>query len=178
MANEDKIYLRTIVDKDFEILFKWLNSPQILYYNGMPFRFNTFAEIKNNYLKPVKNNNEEGQLVIVNGEYKPIGIVFFKRCKPIFIGMDVYIFIGEINNNFLEINAMNSIRSISKYIFKDLGYGRITLHLAGGLCNLEENFKQIGFKREAVVREERFVYGRYIDSIYMGVLKEEFMEYM
>lgn len=176
MGDETDVYLRPIIESDISLLFKWFNNKKIAYANGIPYRFHEFNEIRDKYTKTNPSQSSEKPLLIIDHSYNPIGIIYFKKAKPIFTGIAINIVACELEAEFLEKSLIKSIVILSEYILADIGCERVTLHLAGQLSSLEKPLKDLGFVKEAVIREERFVAGKYIDTIYMGLLKQSFIK--
>lgn len=67
-----------------------------------------------------------------------------------------------------------SLKEVCKYIFEELNLNKVKLRcfeFNGAAVNC---YKKVGFLEEGIAREELFRYGKYHDSIIMGMLRREF----
>lgn len=175
MIKKNNVIVRVVLQNDIEMIFGWMNNPDVMRYNGLPFRFYSLQDIKDYYLKSRMDQSESGILIIQRTDDRALGIIEFNHSKPMFTGVDLQLLAGEIEENLDLDDIVDAVTVMTKFVFDDLGYERIKISLAGELLCICEKLESIGFLKEAVIREERFVNGRYIDSVYMGLLKEDYI---
>jgi RimJ/RimL family protein N-acetyltransferase len=169
------ILLRPILPGDTEKLFQWYNSSSIAKYNGIPFRFYSAQEINDEFLKTSRDKDKNFILGYVNNHTRLlIGIIEYRHTKPMLTGPEVLLRVGSIEDENILQYTFEAIHLLCEYILSDLGFDRLSLPLAGENVKLKDMLESIGFIQEARIREERFVAGKHIDTIYWGLLKEEF----
>lgn len=69
-----------------------------------------------------------------------------------------------------------ALKALCNYGFVDIGLHRIWAEIFSFNKGSIKLFEKIGFKHEGVAREKQFAYGRYHDSIMMGLLEKEWFE--
>lgn len=172
MKEYKKTFLRALCPDDIKVLYSWFNDIEIAKFNGIPFRFHTKEDLKRKFFAH-ENQLLNYSLMICNNKKKPLGVIRYRKNRPYNTGVEVYIFWGDKKNIFLY--WLESLYLLSKYIFDELGYLRLTISLSGQLIKLGDELDKIGFVKEAVKKEERYFNGIYNDSIIYGLLKDEFI---
>ena len=62
---------------------------------------------------------------------------------------------------------------MKRFVFKDLGFHRLSLYVLSNNQGAYRMYKKAGFKEEGVMRESRFFDGEYLDLHLMSVLSNE-----
>ena len=65
-------------------------------------------------------------------------------------------------------------RLIIRYVFEDLGFNRLKSDTHAGNTASQKFQESLGFVKEGVFREERYVRGRYLDDICYGMVQEDY----
>lgn len=169
-----KSNLRKIISKDIDEIINYINNKETAYYNGLPFRYFSMEEITETFVNIQNDKLEEDYLAFLDEKERVTGMVGYTLKKPILTGAEVYLRVLDTESKDIISDTADAIMYLCEYAFYDLGYKRLTLPLAGQLVNLCPRLEELGFVQEAILREERYVGGKYIDSIWMGLLIEEF----
>ena len=123
-----------------------------------------------------ENYNPEATFSIVTiEEDKLIGTVGLERINRIHRTATLGIFIGD--KEFLSKGyGTEAIRLILDYGFNYMNLHNIKLDLLSFNERAFKCYKKCGFKEAGKIRENRFINGKYYDTISMDILDSEFKE--
>jgi UDP-4-amino-4,6-dideoxy-N-acetyl-beta-L-altrosamine N-acetyltransferase len=166
-----KVYLRPLEREDALTLQPWFNDPEVNRY--MLIHRPLTRQTEEQFIDRVNNSEHELVMMIVRIDVDmPIGTTGFHQI------------------NFKNRNAMFGISIGDKEVwgqgfgteamFLMLQYAFDTLNLHRvGLQVFEYNerairvYEKLGFRQEGVLRQEHYREGRYWDTMFMGLLREE-----
>lgn len=172
----ERVMLRDYRKEDLPAIRSWVNDSEITKYLSNVFLYPHTQTQTENFL----NSNLEGR-----GDYK--GFIIAHKDTQEYIGQLDLIKIDWINRKGLIGIVIGNKESLGK------GYGtealRLVLDLAFNKLNLHKMelevrafneraikcYKKCGFIEEGRIREDFYADGEYTDTIYMGVLKEEYL---
>ena len=167
----DRIYLSPRNSGDIEIFTKWLNDFQVTDYTARSSQVLTLDGEKQ-YLEQHINDGAYFAIVTLDNN-EMIGTVSLEKIDYLNRNSTLGIFIGEseYRNKGYGSEAINLILD---YGFNYLNMYSIELRVLefnsiGIAC-----YKKCGFKEIGRRRKEKFINGKYYDTIYMDILKEEF----
>jgi len=172
----ERIMLREYKKEDLEYMRKWVNDPEVV---------NNLSDI---FLYPHSLSETESFLnTMLEGKAKNKEFVIADKDSEAYIGQ-----IGYINIDWKNRTAMMGIVIGSEQyrnkgygteairLFQDFTFNRLNLHkleltlhdynLQGYRC-----YVKCGFKEEGRIRQNFFINGRYSDTIYMGILRSEYI---
>jgi RimJ/RimL family protein N-acetyltransferase len=66
------------------------------------------------------------------------------------------------------------MKVLLKFAFERLNLNRVSLRVFDYNQRAIKSYEKCGFKREGVLRQDRFYAGGYHDTIMMGILRQEF----
>lgn len=171
MIYGDNIYMRDVVREDIDILFDVCSDEDVLKYNGLSTGIMTKEYINNQFHHLTKPNKEE--LVIVNNFKDVIGYIYYKENS---YTRDVYSIGITIGKKYWDKGyGQDSIKTLCKYLFNNRGAHKIELEVVGLNERAIKCYKKCGFKEEGIRRSKYYYSGKYLDTIIMGLLKEEFI---
>lgn len=171
------IRLRALEREDLPRCVAWLNDPEVtaglLMYTPL-----SLMQEEAWFEKILKHPVEEQPLaieVLFKGIWTHIGIIgldtitWQSRCA------EVGIFIGEkpFWNQGWGTRAM---RLMLKHAFSTLNLNRVKLFVYETNPRAIQSYKKAGFVEEGRMRQERFINGKYVDAVLMGVLRSEWQE--
>ena len=127
--------------------------------------------IKSQFHHLSKPNRRE--LVIVANSIEAIGYIYYKENS---YTRDVYsigITIGKKywNKGYGE----ESIKTLCRYLFNSRRAHKIELEVVRDNERAIKCYRKCGFKDEGVRRSKYYYYGKYLDTLSMGLIKEEFI---
>lgn len=169
----ERIYLSPINAEDVEKFTEWLNDFGVTDYLGISGTLTTLQSEKK-YLEESDNTVARFAIVTLDKD-EMIGTVSLNRVNNIHREATLGIFIGnkEYWNNAYGTEA---IRLILDYGFNYMNLHSVKLSLLSFNERALKCYKKCGFKEAGRLRENRYINGKYYDTIYMDILAEEFNE--
>ncbi len=173
MIEGKRVRIRALKKTDIDEIMKWINDP----------------EVKQNLLMryPISRNQEEKWIENAMDETDPRNKAFAIETKDgVYLGgiglhridwedrnAEVGIVIGkkEYWNKGYGTDAMVAILN---FAFNQMNLHRVYLRVFEFNRRAIRSYQRCGFKKEGVLRDDRFSNGKYHDTIIMGILKEEF----
>jgi RimJ/RimL family protein N-acetyltransferase len=169
----NKIKLRAIELDDLQQLQLWANDPDIQYLLG-GWHFPTSMNDQETWYKTLSCTSNNQRFIIVNEENLEIGAT------------------NLININFKDGNAEHGLLldkkyrgqgygydvvfSMMNYAFNELRLNRLeTTVIASNQVSLNLFVNKCGWRQEGLLKNWYFRQGSFIDKIYLGILKEEFV---
>jgi len=87
---------------------------------------------------------------------------------------EVGIMIGE-KDMWSQGYGSDAMLVLLRYLFEEMNINRVGLYADVSNHRALRSYEKCGFSREGVVRQYRFKDGRYLDSVLMSMLQEEWM---
>ena len=167
----DRIYLSPRTTEDVEIFTEWLNDFETTDYLGRSGALVSF-EGEKKYLE--NNYAPEATFVIVTlDEDKMIGTVSLENIDHQNRNAVLGIFIGDKDYRSNGYGT-EAIKLILDYGFNYLNLNNIKLDLMEFNERALKCYKKCGFKEYGRRRKNKFLNGKYYDTIEMDILAEEF----
>lgn len=167
----DRIYLSPRNSEDVEIFTKWLNDFEVTDYTGRSGSVTTL-EGEKQYLEQIKT--DAIHLVIVTLENdQMIGTISLEKIDRPNQTARLGIFIGEAsyrNNGY----GTEAIKLILEYGFYYINLKNIQLKVYEFNARGIACYKKCGFQETGRRRKANFINGKFYDTVYMDILKEEF----
>lgn len=169
----DRIYLSPRSIEDVEKFTEWLNDFEVTDYTGRSGAIMSLEE-ERKYLQ--ENSNAEATFSIITlDEDKLIGTVGLERIDHMNRTATLGIFIGD--KEYLSKGyGTEAIRLLLDYGFNYMNLHSIKLNLMSFNERALKCYKKCGFKETGRIRENRFINGKYYDTISMDILENEFSE--
>lgn len=165
------IYLRYPVREDIEELYDICADKDVLKYNGLSTGVMTKEYLNSQFHHFTKPNKKE--LIIVTKTRDLIGYVYYKENS---YTRDVYSIGITIGRKYWNRGyGLDSIRTLCGYLFNNKQAHKIELEVVSENKRAIKCYRKCGFKDEGVRRSKYYYNGKYIDTIVMGLLKEEFI---
>ena len=167
-----KIYLRPLEREDAQLFVPWINDAEVTRTLEVFYRpLNLQAEVE--FIETIYKSEHDVVLGIAVKETEALiggaGLhrMDFKNRRASF-----GIFIGEKSEwgkgYGTEVTAL-----MTGYAFEILNMNRVWLHVYEYNERGLKAYERVGFKREGVLRQDRYHEGRYWDTITMAILREE-----
>lgn len=166
--NGDKIYLRPITYKDTELILKWRNSESVkkFFIYREPFT----REGHENWMKTQIDTQKAYQFIVYEKmTQEPIGCTYLRDCDKIHNKAEYGVYIGE------ECMRGKGYGKEMLNLTVDFAFNVLKLHkvyaraLSGNVASIN-CFLACGFEREAYLKEEVFLDGKYEDVVLLGKL--------
>ena len=133
----------------------------------------SFAEVKQYCENVMQSQSDMFMAIHAKYDNKFIGTLRVNQVNWHTKVADIGILIGD-KDYWGKGIATDSIRIMCNYLFKKLGFRRLTAGLMSINPAMLKVFEKLGFRKEGVFRKHDAFEGEYVDHIYLGCLKDEF----
>lgn len=162
------IYLRKMTYDDTEDIIRWRNSEGVrknFIYQGLFTR-----ESHENWIKTMVETGKVVQLMICEAATnKPVGSVYVRDIDRTHNKGEYGIFIGEETARGKGYGTATA-KLMIKYCFEELKLHRLFLRVYADNYQAIRSYEKGGFVKEAYLRDDVFVDGRYRDIVLMGII--------
>ncbi|HAT4122602.1 GNAT family N-acetyltransferase [Clostridium perfringens] len=170
MLKSENLMLRPIEIKDLKVLNKWKNDYEIFKYLGGGFQPQSINEQEKYISNLINNSGDSKRFIIDNGN--AIGMVGLYSINFINRNCDLGIYIGEKSQQGKGY-AKEAMNLILDFAFNNLNLKKIKLNVVDGNSKALNLYKSIGFIEVGVLKEERFINGKFEDVKIMELIKGE-----
>ena len=166
------IYLRPLEPEDVPSLTGWTTQPAIrtaleLFYRPLD---QSAAEL---FLERTKNDAHDIALSIVEQETETLlGFVGLNCIDQENRHVQLGFFLGEQKADG-ERYLSEAVALMQRYVFTVLGMNRLWLYVDATATQTINMLEQQGFVREAILRQDRCLNGRYSDTVVMGQVRRD-----
>jgi diamine N-acetyltransferase len=172
-----RVRLRAIDRKDLPLFVTWLNDPEVRENISIyvPLSINQEEEWFNAMLKqsieeqPLTIEVLQGEEWSVVGDMSLFKIDFHNR------NAEIGIFIGD-KQYWGQGYGVDAMRLMLRHGFNNLNLNRIYLRVYETNQRGIRCYEKCGFKLEGRMRQAQFLNGKYIDMLWMAVLKDEWQD--
>lgn len=165
MFEIDNIKLRPILRSDLTILNKWKNDEEIYKYLGGGFNPVSIDQ-QENWIDKLINIDNYNKRYIIEYDGVSVGMIGLYSINNIYQNCEIGIYIGEKNYHGKGI-AAKSMLLLEDYARKYLNIRKIKCYVVLENKKAHELWKRIGFKDVGVLKEERFIDGKFMDVMIM-----------
>ncbi|HGH1676156.1 GNAT family protein [Clostridium perfringens] len=168
MLKSEKLILRPIEIKDLNILNKWRNDYEIFKYLGGGFQPQSINEQEKYIDNLINNSGNSRRFIIDNGN--AIGMVGLYSINFINRNCDLGIYIGEKSQQGKGY-AKEAMNLILDFAFNNLNLRKIKLNVVDNNSKALNLYKSIGFIEVGILKEERFINGKFENVKIMELIK-------
>jgi RimJ/RimL family protein N-acetyltransferase len=167
----EKTRLRAIERSDIPMFVRWFNDPELLRYLAMYLPMSQAAE-EQWFEAQLQDDSSHVFVIETLDDAVPIGnldlhgIDWLNRCA----GCGISICEKSYWNQGYGTDAL---RTLVRFAFQELNLNRVSLQVFDFNARAIRSYEKIGFRHEGRLRQARFVEGRYVDELIMGLLREE-----
>ena len=165
------IYLRLMGREDTDNIIRWRNK-EIVFRNFIyqkPFT----REGHENWIKTMIDTGKVVQFIICEREGgRPVGSVYLRDIDRTHNKAEYGIFIGE-EDALGKGYGTQAASLMIKYAFEEEGLHKLMLRVLAENDRAVRSYEKAGFVKEAYLRDEVFLEGRYRDVIYMAAIRED-----
>lgn len=169
MLEGKMVRLRAPERGDLPVFVKWINDPEVVEF--LQFEPPMSIEDEEIWFQHMIQSRDR-TFVIETKEGRPIGNIGL-------IGMDyrnrktdIGIMIGE-KDAWDHGYGTDSMMVALRYLFEELNLNRIGLYVDVHNYRALRCYEKCGFFKEGIVRQYRYMDGRYIDSVQMSILRQD-----
>ena len=168
---DGRIYLRLMTAEDTENIIKWRNSDvvrkQFIYQKEFT------AESHENWIKTMIETGKAAQMMIVLNEGdRAIGSVYVRDIDLEHKKAEYGIFIGE-TDCLGKGYGTEAAELMIEYAFEFLGIHKLMLRVYAENERAIKSYEKAGFVKEAYLKDDVFVQGKYRDVVLMAMFHEE-----
>lgn len=164
MLKGKKVYLRLLERKDLAIIYRLCNEEKVKKYNSIPEN----VELDDKSIRLRK------ALSIINEKNVLVGFITYKQSN---YSSNVYSIGITIGSRYWNRGyGQDSIKTLNKYLFEDLKAIKVELEVIVSNTRAIRCYKKCGFFEEKIIKNKCYVDGKYLDTIIMGILRNEMIE--
>jgi len=170
------VRLRAYEKSDLDAVMKWINDEEVTDFlaGGMlTYPVSSIAEEKFIEAAAKSSDTEKSFAIETLAERKYLGGVAFHAINWLNHTAGVGITIGD-KSFWGRGYGTDAMRLMMRLGFDKMNLHRLWLHVYDYNQRALASYEKCGFKREGVLRSERFYRGRYHDTIVMGILESEY----
>lgn len=162
------VSLRPVEESDLEFVQSGLNHPAVRPFVGQ--RHPTSLAQEREYLEAANDRDDAVQLLI-EADGEPAGVVEFDPIDRETGVADLAVWIHPDHRG--RGSAREAVELMCAYAFDELRLHKVTADTYATNEASRSLFESMGFTQEGVGREDAFFEGRYQDSVYYGLLEDE-----
>ena len=166
------MYLRRMVKEDIDAVYQLCVNDQVLKYDGGKEAYSYKEHLKENY-KYLEMRSMK-KYVIVNSTGTMVGIISYRKSEYVNDIYNIGILIGK--EYWRHGYGYKSINTLLGYLFKRKKAHKIELEVVEDNTAAIKCYKKCGFIEEGKRRKKYFHNGKYLDTVLMGILEEEYRE--
>jgi UDP-4-amino-4,6-dideoxy-N-acetyl-beta-L-altrosamine N-acetyltransferase len=167
---DDVIYLRNMTKDDTDLIIKWRNSEEVrsrFIYQALFTR-----QSHEKWIETMVNTGKVVQMIIClkDGDV-PVGSVYIRDIDTTHHKGEYGIFIGEAEARGKGIGTRAA--KLTAYAFRELSLHRLFLRVFADNVRAIRSYEKAGFVREAYLKDDVCINGKYRDIVLMAVLNHE-----
>lgn len=173
----EKVVLRPLHQGDFQILYKWINDPEImkLWYGRDKPRSKEWVE---KHFTSILEEKDPSQCWTIEVEGKPIGYIYNTPEKDGDTGefngrIELDILIGE-KDEWNKGYGTDALLAMVNHAFSVQKAERVWLTPRSSNPRAIHVYEKVGFKQEGILRHFEKFEGKWINCVMMSLLKDEF----
>lgn len=164
MLKGKKVYLRLLERKDLAIIYRLCNEEKVKKYNSIPEN----VELDDKSIRLRK------ALSIINEKNVLVGFITYKQSN---YSSNVYSIGITIGSRYWNRGyGQDSIKTLNKYLFEELKAIKVELEVIVSNTRAIRCYKKCGFFEEKIIKNKCYIDGKYLDTIIMGILRNEMIE--
>ena len=170
----ERVRLRPVEDPDLPLYVRWTNDPDVRHWLHRSERPLSTLELERAKVEGMRRDPRT-LVWCIETERRPIGDVRLLEIDTAHGRAELGIAIG-VKECWGRGYGTDAIRRVLRHAFGELGLRRVWLITDADNARGIRCYEKCGFVREGVLRGHRLRYGRPLDMLAMGVLREEFAD--
>lgn len=171
VCSDGRIYLRTMTYEDTDNIVKWRNRDEVrknFIYQAL-FTPNSHE----NWIRTMVETGKVVQMIICEeATDTPVGSVYIRDIDHTHHKGEYGIFIGEAMARGQGAGTA-AAKLMVQYGFEELGLHKIFLRVFADNQQAVRSYEKAGFVKEAYLKDEVCIEGKYRDMLLMAVFREE-----
>ena len=169
----NKIYLREVRQSDINQTYcQWLNDPEVNRYLETRFIPQSTESISQ-FVASKTGNNEMLLAICCAKNDCHIGNIKLGPINWVHRYGDVSLFIGD-KNYWGKGIASEAIELLTDFAFRVLNMHRLKADAYDKNIGSIRAFEKCGYVREGILRKQYYSDGKYVDTVLLGILQEEY----
>jgi len=167
------VRLRALEPEDLERNLRWMNDGEVRQFL-LDARYPISRAEEEKWMEANQGSSfRHVRLAIETREGQHIGNMDLRHTSPEHRRAELGIMIGE-KDCWGRGYGTDAIRRLLRFAFEEMNLNRVYLTTDENNSRALACYRKCGFREEGRLRQDRFLEGRYWDTIVMGVLREEF----
>lgn len=169
MIEGKKVRLRAVERVDLPIFVKWINDPEVTQFLELNPPISSEDEEKW-FLNLQKSKDKVFSIDTMDGKLiGNVGLIKLNwKDRSVLVG----IMIGE-KEYWNQGYGTDAIERLLRYLFDELALNRVYLIADERNARALHCYQKLGFKKEGVLRQNRYKNGVYTNDVMMSLLKDE-----
>lgn len=168
---EGRIYLRLMTKEDTDNIIKWRNRDEVR--NQFIYQKLFTKESHEKWIETMVETGKVVQMIIVQSEGdRPIGSVYVRDIDMEHRKAEYGIFIGE-TDCLGKGYGTEAAELMAEYAFEYLGLHKLMLRVYAENERAIRSYEKAGFVKEAYLKDDVFVQGKYRDIVLMAMIRKE-----
>ena len=163
----NKIMLRPMEESDTADIIRWRNTDFVRknFIYQKPFT----VESHHHWVETMVKTGKVVQFMICpcNRASKAVGSVYLRDIDPVHHKAEYGIFIGE-ESALSKGYGTEAAQLMVKYAFHELHLHKVMLRVLADNVRAQKSYEKAGFQKEAYLKDEVFLNGKYCDVILMA----------
>jgi len=176
MIEGRKVGIRALEKTDMDEIMKWINDPEVMENLLMRYPVSRYQEEK-----WIEKALDEGNLrnkvfALETKDRIYLGGIGLHRIDWENRNAEVGIVIGK-KEHWNKGYGTDAMMTMLDFAFNQMNLHRVYLRVYEYNERGIKSYEKCGFKKEGVLRDDRYIRGEYHDTIIMGILKDEFKKF-
>lgn len=173
----NRIMLREYRKEDLPFIRSWVNDREITDYLSDIFLYPHTLNVTEDFLNSMLegNNNMKGFIIAHKDTEEYIGQIDLIKINWVNRVATIGIVIGT-KENLSKGYGTEAIKLLQEFAFNRLNLNKLDLEVRAYNQRAINCYKKCGFIEEGRIRENFYIDGKYTDTLFMGILKREWME--
>ncbi len=166
------VYLRPVRLDDASVIRKWHNDPQLMRLARVGEKKTTLKEERIDIQAARKSDREAYHMIMKKLDNSAIGFVRFNYIDRTSGNVWLRVMVGERQAHGKGY-AREALQIYLEWLFDVIGVHRVTIECYATNERAVKFYRQLGFRKEGVLREAVLIDGKYHDIFSFGLLRED-----
>lgn len=168
MIKGEHVALAPVLERDSELLFRWINDPALVRLHG-PFR-PVDERAHRSWLESLRTATSQVVFAIrAASDDRLMGIVFLTDIHPVFRSAELRVRLGDAGDRGRGFGT-EAVDLCCRFGFENFGLQRIALHVFSDNAAALRAYEKAGFVREGLARRGALIAGDWKDVVLMARL--------
>jgi RimJ/RimL family protein N-acetyltransferase len=170
------VRLRAYERSDLDSIMKWINDEEVTdFLAGGMLTYPVSSIVEEKFIEMAAKSSDTDKSFVIEtiAERKYLGGTAFHAINWLNRSAGLGITIGD-KSSWGRGYGTDAMKVMMRLGFDKMNLHRLWLHVYEYNSRAIASYDKLGFKREGVLRKERFHRGRYYDTIVMGILEDEY----